>query len=578
MRRYYCLILLIAAMISSCASNSNIIENLDRAAEIMNEKPDSAKIVLDGIRRSELKNRALKARFALLYSQAMDKCYIDTDNDSLISVALKYYSKHGTDHEKALAYYYESVVHCNAKNIEAQIKAMLVAQKYIEKTDDEYIRGLIYHRLANNYYLQMQYKEALPLYEKSLDIFGRLNNKTNLLLAYEGCVSCLNLTDRGSEAVELRKKALQLAEEIEYIERIIPLKIDTYRHSESKDPQLLKSIKHDLTKYKERLDVEQYRYWGITYDNEHKIDSALYFYKYYIQQIKEHTHASLGAILIISRLAESKGYLNTTIEYERLYSDISGKFYAKERKVLIQSLEQKHKTQQAEAAYKKLQERYRMTTIIYALLGVIAAISAAWAISRHKRRNAQRLAEYQEYIEQADLQRNKLQEKFHNIQQQIEQQNLIKDEQRTRLLEVLKNRIESLRQLSELASVYGVGDNSRFYGKFQEHIQLSKNKNQELMNDIIEVADLLHNGVISFLRENNSSLTKHELCYCGFIALGFSPESIRVLYNHTNINSIYTTRGKIRNKLSLNAAYRDLEAYILELSEKLGEKKDAQQG
>lgn len=571
MRRYYCLILLIVAMISSCASNSNIIENLDRAAEIMNEKPDSAKLVLDGIKRSELKNRALKARFALLYSQAMDKCYIDTDNDSLISVALKYYSKHGTDHEKALAYYYESVVHCNAKNIEAQIKAMLVAQKYIEKTDDEYIRGLIYHRLANSYFLQMQYKEALPLYEKSLDIFGRLNNKTNLLLAYEGCVNCLVLIDRGPEAAELRKKALQLAEEIEYIERIIPLKIDTYRHSESKDPQLLKSIKHDLTKYKERLDVEQYRYWGSTYENEHKIDSALYFYKYYIQQIKEHTHASLGVILIISRLAESKGYLNTTIEYERLYSDISGKFYAKERKVLIQSLEQKHKTQQAEAAYKKLQERYRMTTIIYALLGVIAAISAAWAISRHKRRNAQRLAEYQEYIEQADLQRNKLQEKFHNIQQQIEQQNLIKDEQRTRLLEVLKNRIESLRQLSELASVYGVGDNSRFYGKFQEHIQLSKNKNQELMNDIIEVADLLHNGVISFLRENYSSLTKHELCYCGFIALGFSPESIRVLYNHTNINSIYTTRRKIRSKLSLNAAYRDLEAYILELGEKLGQ-------
>ena len=280
----------------------------------------------------------------------------------------------------------------------------------------------------------------------------------------------------------------------------------------------------------------------------------------------------------MAELAEELGDYKEAYEYKKQYSKAIDSIHNAEKSVLIQSLEQKHKTQQAEAAYKKLQERYRMTTIIYALLGVIAAISAAWAISRHKRRNAQRLAEYQEYIEQADLQRNKLQEKFHNIQQQIEQQNLIKDEQRTRLLEVLKNRIESLRQLSELASVYGVGDNSRFYGKFQEHIQLSKNKNQELMNDIIEVADLLHNGVISFLRENNSSLTKHELCYCGFIALGFSPESIRVLYNHTNINSIYTTRGKIRNKLSLNAAYRDLEAYILELSEKLGEKKDAQQG
>lgn len=572
MRRYYCLILLLVAMITSCGGNNNITESLDQAAQIMNEKPDSAKLVLDGIRRSELKNRALKARFALLYSQAMDKCYIDTDNDSLISVALKYYSKHGTDHEKALAYYYKSVVHNNANNIEAQIKTLLVAEMYVKKTDDEYLQALIYHTLANRYNLQLQYKEALPLYKKSAEIFEKLDNKTNLLLAYEGCAFCLELTDRGSEAVELRKKALQLAEEIGYIERVIPIKISIYQHSDSKDPQLLKSIKHDLTKYKNRLNIEQYRYWGSIYSNEHKIDSALYFYKEYIQQTKEHSHASLGVILIISRLAESKGYLNTTIEYERLYSDITSKLYVKERKVLIQSLEQKHKTEQAEAAYKRLQQTYRITTIIYILLGVILSICVAWAISRHKQKSAQKLAEYQEYIEQADLQRNKLQEKYSNIQQQIEEQNSIKDEQRTRLLEVLKNRIESLRQLSELASVYGVGDDSRFYGKFQEHIQLSKSKNQELMNDIIEIADLLHNGVISNLRDNHPSLTKHELCYCGFIALGFSPESIRVLYNHTNTNSIYTTRGKIRSKLSLGAAYRDLETYILGLCEKLGQK------
>ena len=572
MRRYYCLILLLVAMITSCGGNNNITESLDQAAQIMNEKPDSAKLVLDGIRRSELKNRALKARFALLYSQAMDKCYIDTDNDSLISVALKYYSKRGTDHEKALAYYYKSVVHNNANNIEAQIKTLLVAEMYVKKTDDEYLQALIYHTLANRYNLQLQYKEALPLYKKSAEIFEKLDNKTNLLLAYEGCAFCLELTDRGSEAVELRKKALQLAEEIGYIERVIPIKISIYQHSDSKDPQLLKSIKHDLTKYKNRLNIEQYRYWGSIYSNEHKIDSALYFYKEYIQQTKEHSHASLGVILIISRLAESKGYLNTTIEYERLYSDITSKLYVKERKVLIQSLEQKHKTEQAEAAYKRLQQTYRITTIIYILLGVILSICVAWAISRHKQKSAQKLAEYQEYIEQADLQRNKLQEKYSNIQQQIEEQNSIKDEQRTRLLEVLKNRIESLRQLSELASVYGVGDDSRFYGKFQEHIQLSKSKNQELMNDIIEIADLLHNGVISNLRDNHPSLTKHELCYCGFIALGFSPESIRVLYNHTNTNSIYTTRGKIRSKLSLGAAYRDLETYILGLCEKLGQK------
>ena len=102
----------------SC-TKSTVILTLDHAAEIMNEKPDSAKAVLDSIKRSELRTRATRARFALLYSQAMDKCYIDTNNDSLISVALKYYSKQGTDHEKALAFYYNGVVYRNSGNIKA---------------------------------------------------------------------------------------------------------------------------------------------------------------------------------------------------------------------------------------------------------------------------------------------------------------------------------------------------------------------------------------------------------------------------------------------------------------------------
>ena len=579
MRRYYCLILLVVAMISSCASNSNIIENLDRAAEIMNEKPDSAKIVLDGIKRSELKNRALKARFALLYSQAMDKCYIDTDNDSLISVALKYYSKHGTDHEKALAYYYHSVVFRNRDDdIEAEVNALLEAKKYTATTEDHFLNGLIYHALARLYSAQGQHEEAFELYDKGSNEFKIVGHRANEMGGYMGASRSLAALSRNNESKDYAIKAYEIAKELNLVEHIVRLgaKISILNRElyDYKANEYIHFIRENKNLFGDDLD----RLYGILYEFSNQIDSAKYYYKKFTDSTRPHSKISVNILSIVAELAEELGDYKEAFEYKKQYSKAIDSIHNAEKSVIIQSLEQKYKTQQAEAAYKKLQERYRMTTIIYALLGVIAAISAAWAISRHKRRNAQRLAEYQEYIEQADLQRNKLQEKFHNIQQQIEQQNLIKDEQRTRLLEVLKNRIESLRQLSELASVYGVGDNSRFYGKFQEHIQLSKNKNQELMNDIIEVADLLHNGVISFLRENNSSLTKHELCYCGFIALGFSPESIRVLYNHTNINSIYTTRGKIRSKLSLNAAYRDLEAYILELSEKLGEKKDAQQG
>ena len=90
------------------------------------------------------------------------------------------------------------------------------------------------------------------------------------------------------------------------------------------------------------------------------------------------------------------------------------------------------------------------------------------------------------------------------------------------------------------------------------------------MADVITIADLLNYGVITHLRKCHPSLTDYELCYCAFITLGFGTESIRLLFNHSNINSIYTTRAKIRNKIGIsNTIGTSLEGYIEEMCEKL---------
>ena len=158
MKYYYIALLAIILPILGCQTPVTK-DALSKAEDLMIEHPDSAKMVLDGIKRTDLKNRALKARFALLYSQAMDKCYIDTDNDSLISVALNYYSKRGSDHEKALAYYYNSAVARNAKDIDKEVEYLVRAQECAEKTDDAYLKGLIYSLLAQKYYVQFSFEE-----------------------------------------------------------------------------------------------------------------------------------------------------------------------------------------------------------------------------------------------------------------------------------------------------------------------------------------------------------------------------------------------------------------------------------
>ena len=49
-----------------------------------------------------------QALFALLYSQALDKNYIDETNDSLIGIAVEYYNAHPEPYRLMLAYYYLS--------------------------------------------------------------------------------------------------------------------------------------------------------------------------------------------------------------------------------------------------------------------------------------------------------------------------------------------------------------------------------------------------------------------------------------------------------------------------------------
>lgn len=87
--------LIIAFCLCSCLHTSNVAMVLDRAEMYLATSPDSAFVQLDSIDRSMLKTKELQARHALLYSQALEKVGIEVYNDSIIHIALDYYSSVG---------------------------------------------------------------------------------------------------------------------------------------------------------------------------------------------------------------------------------------------------------------------------------------------------------------------------------------------------------------------------------------------------------------------------------------------------------------------------------------------------
>ena len=89
-------------MIVSCTRPN---KTLLLAEELMNEKPDSALLLLEQIPVESLSHQQY-ADWCLLMTQAQDKCNIDLTSDSLIRIAVNYYEKRNSNPERQLLTFY----------------------------------------------------------------------------------------------------------------------------------------------------------------------------------------------------------------------------------------------------------------------------------------------------------------------------------------------------------------------------------------------------------------------------------------------------------------------------------------
>ena len=95
MKNILSLLLLLLAF-TACGDKKTVTDVLNHAEALMNEHPDSALNLLRTLTFDDFRKEKNRARYALLHSQALDRNYIDTTRDSLVSVAVEYY-KDGND-------------------------------------------------------------------------------------------------------------------------------------------------------------------------------------------------------------------------------------------------------------------------------------------------------------------------------------------------------------------------------------------------------------------------------------------------------------------------------------------------
>ena len=133
-------ILILSLCVGSCMHNSDAGRLLDDAEAHLEMHPDSAFVALDSLDRRQLNTPELRARHALLYSIALEKCGISMTNDSIINIAVDYYNNKGDQQNIETALQWRRIILENAGNISPtdtlqRQNARIIQERYIDKLE-----------------------------------------------------------------------------------------------------------------------------------------------------------------------------------------------------------------------------------------------------------------------------------------------------------------------------------------------------------------------------------------------------------------------------------------------------------
>ena len=166
------LLILSACLLTGCASVkvNNILEDVE---SYIFERPDSALAVLESFDRSDLRSRRSEAHHALLHAMALDKNYIDVTDDSLASVAVRYYRKHDPKKNLARSLYYKGLSYYYNKEYDKSIIELSKAEPVAAVYDSLYL-GFIKVLQANIVKTNYNSLEEIAALEKALEVYTSL--------------------------------------------------------------------------------------------------------------------------------------------------------------------------------------------------------------------------------------------------------------------------------------------------------------------------------------------------------------------------------------------------------------------
>ena len=203
---------LLAILFFTGCYNREQISRLDEAEALIQNKPDSALTILQQLKSEG--SQAEQAKYALLYSEALDKNHIKATNDSLIRRAWEYYKHHPKDlRRQCKTLYYWGKVKLRTGDKPGALRLYLKVEEKLKDTNEPYYAGLLYSQIGEVYYDQMNYSRAYHYFREARNNFRQSDNtREETEATLDMAAATFNSKDM-EKAMRLYSAALDLADE-----------------------------------------------------------------------------------------------------------------------------------------------------------------------------------------------------------------------------------------------------------------------------------------------------------------------------------------------------------------------------
>ncbi len=567
--------LLVLLLFPSCRRQSGDIDSfLHNAESLMNEHPEDALSIIRHIDRRKIYSSASEARYALLYSQALDKNYVDVTSDSLTAVAVNYYDRHGTKHERAMAHYYQGRVFSNAGNFDAAIRSYSLAEDAASGTDDYYLLGLINNAVGNLHFEQYDLDEALQRDQQAASFFHRAQSPYNEALAYIGVGTVYSLKGDNEQMEIVYNKAIEIYKELGEIDRILPLYEELVVKTQLNVGNNLRGVKNDLRRYyleysDGNIPLQSLGLWQGIYLKGNELDSAKMCGDLMLQNRNLFTaHKIAGCYALMEQIACMEGDYKEAYGYAKQYADMMDSVTLKKEEDLVLELEQKYRNRILNQSYENLKQhndQQRIITGLVLLFSLSLLVAGLLYLRKWRENAALKMREAEAEKESLGRACRELQEQLGTVGDRVDTD----DEQERQLFDALEERMVVLRNWVDKAETMKP---ALFMKSFRDYMTVNV-MSKHALSDLQYVVNRKYYGVVDYLKAHYPELRKQDLDLCCLLCFGFSQHGICYLYNYEDIGSFYNKRSRLRKKLGLPPE-RTLESFIAELLAELAPKEE----